>query len=594
MSDTPSAASVSFTEFPAVSTADWQARLTRDLKGQDPSTLRWPLPEGFSLEPFYHREALEALGGAPAPLTRPAAGWLNLPTVVVAAGSTGHVQIEQALEALENGADGVHLDLGNQAAFDVHYLAERLPLATAFVAYTVTDGPDKLLARLLEVAPGTPLRGFLRFAPGPVPEGAELSDYRNCLRRVVAMTRAMPNFRALAVNGAFFGNRGATSVQQLAFSLNTAAALLGELPNEEVTLAEVARALHVHLAITPSYFVEMAKLRAFRRLWATLLHAYGLPASEAAGLRIHAATATWTQTTLDPHTNLLRHTTEAMSAVLGGADSLSVAPFDGVFAEANAFSARLSRNLSIILREEAGLDRVQDPAAGSYFIETLTDQLAREAWALFQRVEAAGGLPAQRGQLLEEIKAVAADTFKRIATGQQVMVGTNRFQNHQEHFSFHPKKLLRSAQFDTTRAAYPTEVLRLATALHFERRERKSKRAAVVLLGTNTNQIILETFVRTLKEHERPEIANSHPEGTFSLLFSSPEEATLMYATPEQFTRFARFIYQIPADKQHFVPPVLLSSDLPTMQEAVRVFGFQEMKVQGYTTEEVLARLQGR
>ncbi|GAA4362364.1 hypothetical protein GCM10023185_30220 [Hymenobacter saemangeumensis] len=594
MSDTPSAAPVSFAEFPAVSTAEWQARLARDLKGQDPATLRWPLPDGFSLEPFYHREALEALGGAPAPLARAQPGWLNLPTIAVPADTTGHVQIEQALEALQQGADGIHFELAHCASFDLAYLVERLPLARTFIGYTVTEGADKLLTRLLEIAPGTMLRGFLRYAPPAVPEGAELSDYRTALRRLVALTRAMPDFRPLAVNGAFFGNRGATTTQQVAFSLNTAAALLHYLPNEEVSLAEVARALHVHLAISPSYFVEIAKLRAFRRLWATLLHAYGLPADGAASLRIHAATASWTQTTLDPHTNLLRHTTEAMSAVLGGADSLSIAPFDSVFAESNAFSSRLSRNLSIILREESGLGRVQDPAAGSYFIETLTDQLAREAWALFQRVEAAGGLPAQRGQLLEEIKEVAATTFKRIATGQQIMVGTNRFQNHQEHFSFHPKKLLRSAQFDTTRAAYPTEVLRLATAMHFERRERKSKRAAVVLLGTNTNQLILETFVRTLQEQERPEIANSHPEGTFSLLFSSPEEATLMYASPEQFTRFARFIYQIPADKQHFIPPVLLSSDLPTMQEAVRVFGFQEMKVQGYTTEEVLARLQGR
>ena len=237
---------------------------------------------------------------------------------------------------------------------------------------------------------------------------------------------------------------------------------------------------------------------------------------------------------------------------------------------------------------------MQDPAAGSYFLETLTDELARAAWALFQRNEAAGGLPAVRSQQLEDIKAVATDTFRRIASGQQVVVGTNRFQNPREQFDFNPKKLLRSAEFDVTRATYPAEVLRLATALHFERREKKSKRAAVVLLGANTNQLILETFVNLLQTHERPEIAASHPDGTLSLLYSSPEEATLMYATPEQFANFARFIYKIPTDMQAFIPPALLSADLPTLQEAVRVFGFREMKVQGYTTEEVLARIQGR
>jgi methylmalonyl-CoA mutase len=594
MSETVSDTSVSFAEFPAVTTAEWQARLARDLKGQDPSTLRWPLPDGFSVEPFYHREALDALGAMPAPLAVATTPWLNIPVVTVPADTDGQLQIAQAAEALAKGADGIHFDLTAGTVFDVAYLAENLPLATTFIGYTVTERPDKLLARLLAAAPGTALRGFLRFSPGAMPEGAELSDYRTVLRRCVALSKAMPDFRALAVNGAFFGNRGATATQQIAFSLNTAVALLSELPNEEISLSDVAATLHLHVAIMPSYFPEIAKLRALRRLWATLLHAFDLPAEMAAGLRIHASTATWTQTTLDPHTNLLRSTTEAMSAVLGGADSLSVTPFDSLFAEANDFSARLSRNLSIILREEAGLGRVQDPAAGSYYLETLTNQLAQEAWALFQRTEAAGGLPAVRGQLLDEIKEVATATFKRIAAGQQVVVGTNRFQNRDEQFSFHPKKLLRSSHFDTTRAAYPTEVLRLATALHFERRERKSKRAAVVLLGANINQLILENFVRTLQPHERPEIAASHPEGTLSLLFSSPEAATLMYATPAQFKRFARFIYQIPDDKQVFIPPVLLTSDLHTMQEAVRVFGFQEMTVQGYSTEEVLARLQGR
>ncbi|ALW85433.1 hypothetical protein AUC43_10195 [Hymenobacter sedentarius] len=593
MSDTPVATPVSFAEFPAVTTAEWQARLTRDLKGQDPATLRWPLPDGFSVESFYHREAWAALGGPPAPLAHPQAPWLNVPAITVPAGE-GRAQIEQAVAALAKGADGIHFILTDAPAFAVHYLAEQLPLAHTYIGYTVATGPDELLRQLVEAAPGTALRGFLRFSPVAVPEGAELSDYRRALRRCVSLTTGMPDFPTLAVNGAFFGNRGATATQQIAFSLNTAAALLAELPNAEISPTQVAAAMHLHVAIGPSYFPEIAKLRALRRLWATLLHAYGLPAALNQRLRIHAHTATWTQTTLDPHTNLLRHTTEAMSAVLGGADTLSVAPFDSLFAEPNDFSGRLARNLSVLLREESGLGQVQDPAAGSYFIETLTDQLAREAWVLFQRMEAAGGLPQVRSQMLEEIKEAATETFRRIASGQQVVVGTNRFQQRGERFSFHPKKLLRSAAFDVTRATYPTEVLRLATALHFERREKKSKRAAVVLLGSNTNQVILESFLNMLLPHERPEIAVSHPPGTLSLLYSSPEEATLMYATPEQFQQFARFIYQIPSEKQVFIPPTLLSSDMPTLQEAVRVFGFQEMKVQGYTTEQVLDRLQGR
>ena len=594
MSEILPAQPVTFTEFPALTTVEWQARLARNLKGQDPAALRWPLSDGLVLEPFYHQEALDALGGPPAPLLFPTRPWLNVPALPVPTGSDGRFEMERAVTALENGADGVHFELVSAATFDVMYLAERLPLATTFVGYTVADGPDELLARLAAAVPGAALRGFLRFTPSVCPEGAMQTGYVEALRRCVALAQGWPDFRALAVNAAYFGNSGATDVQQLAYGLSAAASLLTELPDAATPLAAVAATLHWHVAVATSYFPELAKLRALRHLWATLLHAYGLPAEAAADLRIHAATATWTQTTLDPHLNLLRATTEAMSAVLGGADSLSVGTFDSLFVAPNDFSGRLARNLSLMLREEVHLDAVQDPAAGSYFVETLTDGLARAAWVLFQQTEAAGGLPAARPQMLEAVHEAATAAFRRIATGQQVVVGTNRFENRTERFSFNPKKLLRSSAFDTTRAAYPSEVLRLATALHFERRERKSRQAAIVLLGAGINRQIEDSFWRLLPAQERPELAASHPEGTLSFLFSSSEEATLMYATREQFQRFARFLYRIPADRQVFIAPVLLSSDLATLQEAVRVFGFQEMKVQGYTTEEVLARIQGR
>ena len=596
MSDTPAAAPLSFAEFPPLTTAEWQARLARDLKGADPATLRWPLPDGFAVEPFYHREAWDALGGPPAPLPAPATPWRNVPALSVpAAEAHGRAQIDHAVHALALGAEGVHFELtGDGDAFDVAYLAEQLALADAYIGYTVAAQPDHLLARLVAAAAGQPLRGFLRFAPGQLPEGAPFGDYRQALRRCVALARGMTAFQALGVNGSFYTNRGATATQQIAFSLNVAAALLTHLPDDSVTLADVAQALHWHVAIGTSYFPELAKLRAMRRLWATLLHAYGLPPAVAAGLQIHAATSSWNRTTLDAHTNLLRHTTEAMSAVLGGANTVSVAAYDCLFHAPNEFAARQARNLLIILREEAGLARVQDPAAGSYFLETLTDTLAREAWALFQRMEAAGGLAEARPQMLDEMRAVTSATFARIASGKQVVVGTNKFQNRHELFDFNPKQLLRSRDFDTTRAAYPTEVLRLATALHFERRTKQSKRAALVLLGMGTIELIEESFYQLLTEPERPELRNSHPAGTLSVLFSSPEGATLMYATPAQFTKLARVILRVPIEEHHFNPPTLLTSDLATMQEALRVFNFHEFSVNGFSTEDVLARLQGK
>ncbi|QKG56314.1 hypothetical protein GKZ68_06470 [Hymenobacter sp. BRD128] len=519
--------------------------------------------------------------------------------LAVPAGTDGRLQIEQGADALARGAAGLHFHFqGDSASFAVGELAERLPLATTWLGYTVSQSPDALLERLRTAGNGQPLQGYLRYTPTTLPEGAELLPFRTTLRRCLELARGWPAFTTLAVNGMYFGNRGATLTQQLAFSLSTAAAMLEVLPDEAsgLTTAEVARALHLDFAISPSYFPEIARLRAARRLWATLLHAFGLPAAGAATLAIHAATSTWTQTTLDPHTNLLRHTTEAMSAVLGGADSIQVAAFDCLYQAPNEFSARLARNLPVILQEEAHLDWVADPAAGSYFIETLTDELARAAWAEFQALEAQGGMAHARSRALEAVSQSGLEKFKRIATGQDVVVGTNRFQNPQEKFDFQPKQLLRSRDFDTTRATYPSEVLRLATALHFERRANQDKQATLVLLGNaRVNEEIAEAFWHLLHPSERtatPPRLDLAPD-SYSVLFSKPEEATLMYATPAQFDHLARVVQQVPVGHTFDIPS-LITSDLATLLEAVRVFGFKEFVVEGHRTEEVLARLQGR
>ena len=181
MSDTPAAAPVSFAEFPAVTTAEWQARLARELKGQDPATLRWPLPDGFALEPFYHREALAALGGAPAPLPHPLVPWLNVPALPVPANADGRAQVDQAVTALARGADGVHFLLTDAAAFDVTYQAAQLPLDQAFVGYTVAHEPDALLARLVVPCPARRCGASCGLRRAPCPrEPAWATTARRC------------------------------------------------------------------------------------------------------------------------------------------------------------------------------------------------------------------------------------------------------------------------------------------------------------------------------------------------------------------------------------------------------------------------------
>ena len=591
---------VTFPEFSPLSAAQWQAQLARELKGTDPARLRWALPGGVELEPFYTQEAWTALGGPPPALPPRPAPCRNVVELHVPADTDGRLQIALGADALARGAGGLHFILpGDPATFALAELAEQLPLAATWLGFTVMHGPDALLERLAQASGGQPLQGFLRYLPPAVPEGAELLPYRAALRRCVVLARAWPAFSTLAINGLYFGNRGGTLPQQMGFALSIAATLLAELPDAEagIGVADVARALHLDIAVGTSFFPEIARLRAARRLWATLFQAYGQPPALALALPIHASTSTWDQTTLAPHTNLLRHTTEAMSAVLGGADSVQVAAFDCLYQAPNEFGSRLARNLPVILQEESHLDWVADPAAGSYFVEALTDELARAAWAEFQALEAQGGMLRARGRALEAVSQAGLEQFKRIATGQDVVVGTNRFQNPQETFDFNPKQLLRSREFDTTRATYPSEVLRLATALHFERRANQDKQAALVLLGGRAvNEDIAAAFWHLLHPSARPTDPAPTPPvppESYSLLFSTPEEAVLMYALPAQFEHLARVVQQVPVGHV-FEIPSLVNSDLATLQEAVRVFGLKEFMVEGHKTEEVLARLQGR
>ncbi len=143
--------------------------------------------------------------------------------------------------------------------------------------------------------------------------------------------------------------------------------------------------------IGPDFFPEIAKLRAARMLWAVIVRAYGPKSEEAALMHIHSVTGRWNKTLYDPHVNMLRTQTEAMSAVLGGAESITVEPFDAVFRTADQFSERIARNQQLLLMEESHLDKVADPGAGSYYIEELTSMMADEAWKLFLEIENEGG-----------------------------------------------------------------------------------------------------------------------------------------------------------------------------------------------------------
>jgi methylmalonyl-CoA mutase len=192
------------------------------------------------------------------------------------------------------------------------------------------------------------------------------------------------------IHGAEFAEAGATAVEEIGFTLAAGVDYLAALAEREVDVNCAAAALEFSFAVGSNYFFEIAKFRAFRMLWARAIESFG-GTHEAAKARIAARTLGWNKTVYDPCVNILRATTEAMAAVLGGADTVTVTPFDACYKAPDEASRRLARNTQLLLKHEAWLGRVADPGGGSYALETITDSLAREGWRIFQDIEAHGG-----------------------------------------------------------------------------------------------------------------------------------------------------------------------------------------------------------
>ena len=247
------------------------------------------------------------------------------------------------------------------------------------------------------------------------------------------MIKSNSAIKTIGVSSLPYNNAGANAVQELAFTLATSVEYLDEMISRGLKVDDVAKRIKFTFGTGSFYFMEVAKLRAARMLWSTILEAYGV-AEENRKMFIHCRTTEFNQTYFDPYVNMLRTTTEAFSAIVGGADSMHTNPFDESFNPADDFSRRIARNTQIILKEESHLDQVIDPAGGSFFVEKLTDNIANAAWKLFQTIEEKGGMlkAIQSGFVQEEISKVADAKKKDFAKRKSVLVGTNMYANPKE------------------------------------------------------------------------------------------------------------------------------------------------------------------
>ena len=442
-----------FTEFPPVPTEKWEEVITADLKGADyERKLVWKTGEGFNVRPYYRAENLEGikfLGSQAGEFpyvrgTRAHNRWRVHQTVSVVCPKEANAE---ALKILNAGVDSLGFCIASEAftAADLDTLLGEICIPAVqltFCGQKTADVAELVLAKIeKEGIAKEDVR--IAFCIDPLVKGLSTKgDFcspngEKCFARIAELirkTKEYKHIRVVTVSGQIFGNSGSTIVEELAFVLSAGHDYLVRLMYAGLTIEEAARKLRFSFSVSSNYFMEIAKFRAARMLWANIVKGYNPEKNCACKMQIHAETSKWNQTVYDPYVNMLRGTTEAMSAAIGGVYSLEVTPFDASFENPTEFSKRIARNVELLLKHESHFDQVVDPAGGSYYIENLTQSIAAEAWKLFLEIEEKGGYTEayKAGFIAERIKASAAAKDKNIATRRQILLGANQYPNFTE------------------------------------------------------------------------------------------------------------------------------------------------------------------
>ena len=442
-----------FTEFPPVPTEKWEEVITADLKGADyERKLGWNTGEGFNVRPDYRAENLEGIKflGSQAgefPYVRGTHAhnrWRVHQTVSVVCPKEANAE---ALKILNAGVDSLGFCIASAdfSAADLDMLLKDICIPAVEITFCgekMANVAELVLAKVeKEGIAKEDVR--IAFCIDPLVKGlSSKGDFcspngEKCIARIVELihkTKEYKHVRIVTVAGQTFGNSGSTIVEELAFTLSAGHDYLVRLTDAGLDVDAAARKLRFSFSVSSNYFMEIAKFRAARMLWANIVKGYGPAKNCACKMHIHAETSRWNQTVYDPYVNMLRGTTEAMSATIAGVHSLEVTPFDTSFENPTEFSKRIARNVELLLKNESHFDQVVDPAGGSYYVENLTQSIAAEAWKLFLEIEEKGGYTEayKAGLIVERIKASAAAKDKNIATRRQTLLGANQYPNFTE------------------------------------------------------------------------------------------------------------------------------------------------------------------
>ncbi|MFO7874874.1 MAG: methylmalonyl-CoA mutase family protein [Bacteroidales bacterium] len=477
-----------FEEFPAVSAEAWEEKIHEDLKGADyEKRLVWKTDDGLSVMPYYRAEHLDDLphtGIFPgeAPYVRGKAikrnDWITRQDFPEPDPAKANAQ---ARKAIGKGAEAVGLNAREADTPDtLKTLLDGIDPKDAGIHFIHAKKYPALAKELVNLTDGKTLKGSFNFDPlgyfllyGKHYESRDASF--EATKNIINIGKEkLPHYHVLNINGRHYHNAGASVVQELAFALSQANEYLANLTDAGLSVEDICPRMQFTFGVGSAYFLEIAKFRAVKMLWAKIVEHYTGEDTGAGKMTLHVETSHWNKTIYDPYVNMLRTTTEAMAASIAGADSITVKPFDDCFRKPDAFSLRMARNQQTILKYEAYFNKVADPAAGSYYVENLTHSIAKAAWELFLETEDKGGFleAVSSGFIRSSIESTCQKRDMDIAMRKRVFVGTNQYANPEERMldKVEPTaKLSDISGLRPYRGAQPFEALRMAVENHAQK-----------------------------------------------------------------------------------------------------------------------------
>lgn len=440
-----------FSDFTAPTRQEWIDKINVDLKGADyQKKMVWRTNEGFNMEPFYRKEDLEGMtqiNSLPGQFPylrgnkKDNNQWYVRQNIKVADPKEANAK---ALDILNKGVTslGFKIPAKELDATYLDTLLEGIQAEAVELNFSTCQGHTLKLAQLLadyftrKGYNADKLVGSINFDPIEkiLTKGKNTTALLENIPEIIKAMSAFPHYRCISVNADTLCNNGAYVYQELGYALAWGNEYLNQMTEAGIPADQAARSIKFNLGIGGVYFMEIAKFRAARMLWAHIIKKYNPQCDCACKMYVNATTTTYNMTIFDSYVNMLRSQTETMSAALANVDAIVVTPFDAPYETPTEFAERIARNQQLLLQEESHFDKIVDVAGGSYFIEKLTQSLAEEAWKLFLSIEEEGGFlaAAEAGTIQNTINETNATRHANTGKRKEFLLGTNQFPNFNE------------------------------------------------------------------------------------------------------------------------------------------------------------------